>query len=409
MALALCACPRGRAGQTRRTQPTREATRTVSYGDRTRNSVPSHSRVVLKVGTSLLTGGTDRLDLEIMSTVVGQVARARELGYDVLLVSSGAVAAGRHVLKLKPDSKVLTLRQALAAVGQGHLMNAYEQLFSWHEIHVAQALLSRRDLVDRLGYLNVRNTLLALLERRVVPVINENDVVAVEELEGDVFGDNDTLSAMVANLVDADLLVLLGELAGLYTADPHLDPDARLIPYVERADSHLDAIAGDSWDGRGRGGMATKLYAARLATASGISVVMASGKEPNVLLRLLEGEDIGTYFPATSSKMESRKRWMLSGLSTRGEIIVDDGAATVLRERQRSLLPAGVKRVNGPFNRGDIISIMDAGSVQIACGITNYDSHEVSKIMGIHSGRIVETLGHQYGEEVVHRNNMVVL
>ncbi len=409
MALALCACPRGRAGRTRRTQPTREATRTVSYGDRTRNSVPSHSRVVLKVGTSLLTGGTDRLDLEIMSTVVGQVARARELGYDVLLVSSGAVAAGRHVLKLKPDSKVLTLRQALAAVGQGHLMNAYEQLFSWHEIHVAQALLSRRDLVDRLGYLNVRNTLLALLERRVVPVINENDVVAVEELEGDVFGDNDTLSAMVANLVDADLLVLLGELAGLYTADPHLDPDARLIPYVERADSHLDAIAGDSWDGRGRGGMATKLYAARLATASGISVAMASGKEPNVLLRLLEGEDLGTYFPATSSKMESRKRWMLSGLSTRGEIVVDDGAASVLRERQRSLLPAGVKRVNGPFNRGDIISIMDASSVQIACGITNYDSHEVSKIMGIHSGRIVETLGHQYGEEVVHRNNMVVL
>ena len=363
----------------------------------------------MKVGTSLLTGGTDRLDLEIMSTVVGQVARARELGYDVLLVSSGAVAAGRHVLKLKPDSKVLTLRQALAAVGQGHLMNAYEQLFSWHEVHVAQALLSRRDLVDRLGYLNVRNTLLALLERRVVPVINENDVVAVEELEGDVFGDNDTLSAMVANLVDADLLVLLGELAGLYTADPHLDPDARLIPYVERAGEHLDAIAGGSWDGRGRGGMATKLHAARLATASGISVVMASGKEPNVLLRLLEGEDIGTYFPATSSKMESRKRWMLSGLSTRGEIVVDDGAATVLRDRQRSLLPAGVKQVNGPFNRGDIISITDASSVQIACGITNYDSHEVSKIMGIHSTRIVETLGHQYGEEVVHRNNMVVL
>ncbi len=393
----------------RRTQRTREATRTVSYGNRAREGVPPNSRIVLKVGTSLLTGGTDRLDLEIMSTVVGQVARARELGYDVLLVSSGAVAAGRHVLKLKPDSKVLTLRQALAAVGQGHLMNAYEQLFSWHEIHVAQALLSRRDLVDRLGYLNVRNTLLALLERRVVPVINENDVVAVEELEGDVFGDNDTLSAMVANLVDADLLVLLGELAGLYTADPHLDPDARLIPYVERADSHLDAIAGGSWDGRGRGGMATKLYAARLATASGISVAMASGKEPNVLQRLLEGEDIGTYFPATSSKMESRKRWMLSGLSTRGEIVVDDGAATVLRERQRSLLPAGVKRVNGPFNRGDIISITDPGSVQIACGITNYDSQEVSKIMGIHSGRIAETLGHQYGEEVVHRNNMVVL
>ena len=381
----------------------------MSYGNRAREGVPPNSRIVLKVGTSLLTGGTDRLDLEIMSTVVGQVARARELGHDVLLVSSGAVAAGRHVLKLKPESKALTLRQALAAVGQGHLMNAYEQLFSWHEIHVAQALLSRRDLVDRLGYLNVRNTLLALLEHRVAPVINENDVVAVEELEGDVFGDNDTLSAMVANLVDADLLVLLGELAGLYTADPHIDPDARLISYVERPGNDLDAIAGGSWDGRGRGGMATKLHAARLATSSGINVVMAGGKEQNVLLRLLEGEDIGTYFAATSSKMESRKRWMLSGLSMRGEIVVDDGAAAVLREKQRSLLPAGVKSVNGPFDRGDIISITDAGSVQIACGITNYASHEVARIMGIHSGRIAETLGHQYGEEVVHRNNMVVL
>ena len=364
---------------------------------------------MVKVGTSLLTGGADRLDLEIMSAVVGQIARARERGREVLLVSSGAVAAGRHALRLKPGGKALTLRQALAAVGQGLLMNAYEQLFGWHEIHVAQALLSRRDLVDRLGYLNVRNTLLALLERRVVPVINENDVVAVEELEGDVLGDNDTLSALVANLVDADLLVLLGELGGLYTADPHLDPDAALIPRVERVDERHDAMAGGSWDGKGRGGMATKLHAARLATASGIDVVMASGKEPDVLSRLVEGESIGTYFPATSSKMESRKRWMLSGLSTRGEIVVDDGAAAVLRERRRSLLPAGVKGVNGPFNRGDIISILDADSVQIACGIANYASHEVDKIMGLHSRQIAETLGHQYGEEVVHRSNMVVL
>ena len=365
----------------------------MSEAHRRRNGAPSTKRIVVKVGTSLLTGGTDRLDLEIMAAVVGQIARARERGRDVILVSSGAVAAGRHVLRLERGGKELTLRQALAAVGQGHLMNAYEQLFGWHEVHVAQALLSRRDLVDRLGYLNVRNTLLALLERRVVPVINENDVVAVEELEGDVFGDNDTLSAMVANLVDADLLVLLGELGGLYTADPHLNPDATLIPYVERVDDSLDAVAGGSWDGRGRGGMATKLYAARVATASGIDVVMASGKEPDVLSRLVEGERVGTYFPATSSKMESRKRWMLSGLSTRGEIVVDDGAAAVLRDRQRSLLPAGVKAVNGPFNRGDIISITDAANVQIACGITNYASHEVAKIMGIHSRQIAENPG----------------
>ncbi len=369
----------------------------------------SYRYVVVKAGTSLLTDGTDRLDLEIMSGLVGQIARLHALGVKVMLVSSGAVSAGRHVLRVKADSKDLPLRQALAAVGQGHLMHAYEQLFGWHDIPVAQALLSRRDLTDRLGYLNVRNTLLALLDSRVVPIINENDVVAVEELMGDVFGDNDTLSAMVANLIDADMLVMLGEMGGLYTADPHLDPDARLIPVVERVSENLEALGGPSWGERGRGGMATKLYAARLATASGINVVIASGKEPNVLCRLADGEGIGTFFPATSSKMESRKRWMLSGLSTKGEVMVDDGAASVLRRQSRSLLPAGVTGVNGPFERGDIISIMDMRRVQIACGITNYGSDDVEEIKGIHSERIADTLGHDYGGEVVHRNNMVVL
>ena len=344
-----------------------------------------------------------------METVVGQIARLHTRGAEIMLVSSGAVAAGRHVLGVPQEGKNLPLRQVLAAVGQSRLMHTYEQLFGTHSVPVAQALISRRDITDRLGYLNLRNTLLGLLERRVVPVINENDVVAVEELTGEVFGDNDTLSGMVANLIDADLLVILGDVAGLFTADPHLDPSARLIPTVEQLGEDIESMGGPSWGDGGRGGMATKLDAARLATASGVNVVIASGVEPDVLTRLDDGESIGTFFPATSTKMESRKRWMLSGLSTRGEIVVDDGAVRALCQQNRSLLPAGVIEVIGTFERGDIISILASPRGQIACGIANYSSEEMAKIKGFHSERIEELLGHQYSEEVVHRNNMVIL
>ena len=366
-------------------------------------------RMVVKAGTSLLTRDTDRLSAEMMETLAGQVARLHRDGVEMMLVSSGAVAAGRHVLKVRREEKDLPLRQVLAAVGQSHLMHAYEQLFGAHEITVAQALLSRGDLSDRQGYLNVRNTLLALLERKVVPIINENDVVAVEELTGEAFGDNDTLSAMVSNLVDADMLVMLGEIEGLFTADPNVDPSARLIPTVERVSENIETMGGPSWDNKGQGGMTTKLDAARLATASGVNVVIASGLERDVLPRLAYGESIGTLFPATSTKMESRKRWMLSGNSTQGEILVDGGAVNALRDRSRSLLPAGVTEVVGSFERGDIVSILDPNRAQIACGIANYGSEEVAKIKGLHSNRISEVLGHQYGEEVVHRNNLVIL
>ena len=369
----------------------------------------SPSRIVVKAGTSLLTRGDDRLDLEVMATLVGQVAALHLQGREMILVSSGAVAAGRHVLGVPREGRYLPFRQVLAAVGQSHLMHAYGQLFGWHDIPVAQALLSRRDLSDRLSYLNIRNTLLALLERKVVPIINENDVVAVEELTGEAFGDNDTLSAMVANLVDADLLVMLGEIEGLYTADPHLDPNARLIPEVSRIGDEIQTAGGPSWGTTGKGGMTTKLEAARLATASGVNVVIASGLERDVLPRLRDGESIGTFFGTTTSKLESRKRWMLSGLSTRGEIRVDDGAARALRQENRSLLPAGLTDVSGSFERGDIISILDSRGVQVACGITNYDSEELAKLKGAHSNCIADLLGHHYGDEVVHRNNLVTL
>ena len=369
----------------------------------------SYRRIVVKAGTTLLTHGADELNLDVMASLVEQIARLHQDGVEAIFVSSGAVAAGHQVLGIPREGRNVPFKQVLAAAGQGRLMHVYEQLFDRHDIPVAQALLSRKDLSDRLGYLNVRNTLLSLLELRVVPIINENDVVAVDELAGEVFGDNDNLSAMVANLVDADLLMMLGDVDGLYTADPHLDPDAKLIPVVERLNVDVEAMGGGSWDNSGQGGMATKLESAGRATATGVSVVIANGLEPEVVNRLAHGERIGTYLPATSTKMESRKRWMLSGVSTMGEIAVDEGASRALLNDNRSLLPAGVKEVRGAFERGQIVAILGAEANQIAAGIANYSSTELEAIKGAHSNRIEELLGHNYGAEVVHRNNMVVL
>ena len=365
-------------------------------------------RIVVKMGTNLLTGGGDRLDVEVMAVLVGQVAALHRQGHELIVVTSGAIAAGREKLGLISERRDIASRQVMAAVGQNSLMSVYEGLFSRHGIVVAQTLLTRADLCDRLGYLNARNTLLALLELKVVPIVNENDVVAVEEIEGVVFGDNDNLSAMVANLVDAELLVLLGDVAGLHTRDPVVDPDAELIPLVECIDARIERLAGGT-RGRGSGGMATKVQAAKLATASGAAVVIAHGRERDVLVRLVSGESIGTLFPAATSSRESRKRWMLSGLATRGRLAVDDGAARALREHKRSLLPAGVVEASGEFQRGDIVDIVDSTGVRIACGIASYSAEDIALIKGVRSGRIQEVLGHTYGDEAVHRNNLVVL
>ncbi len=370
---------------------------------------PNYHRLVAKFGTNLLTAGTDRLDLEVMASLVGQVARLHRLGRQVIVVSSGAIAAGRHVLGFPKERRDVPFRQVLAAVGQSRLMEAYDQLFSWHGITVAQTLLTRADLADRLGYLNARNTLLALLDLGVVPIVNENDVVAVDELEGATFGDNDNLSAMVANLVDADLLVLLGDTAGLYTADPQQHPEAQLIPRVERIDAAVEALAGGAGSRRGTGGMITKIQAAKLATASGVAVVIAHGREPEVLVRLADGEDIGTIFVPAQSKLESRQRWMLSGLARRGRVVVDQGAAAALRDTKGSLLPAGILAVEEDFRRGDIVDVVDASGATLGCGIVNYSAAEIDQIKGLRSDRIAQKLGYQYGAEVVHRNNLVVL
>ena len=367
-----------------------------------------YRRIVAKVGTNVLTAGTDRLDLEVMTALVGQVARLHKEGAAVLVVTSGAIAAGRHRLGVSRDRRGMPFRQMLAAVGQSDLMQAYQELFASHEITVAQTLLTRRDLADRQGYLNARNTLLGLLELGVAPIINENDVVAVEEIEGASIGDNDNLSALVANLVDADLLVLLTDQAGLYTADPRRDANAHLIPRVERIDAEIERLAGGT-RGRGVGGMATKLQAARLALAGGTPVVIADGREREVLIRLAWGEEIGTFFPSSVDRMESRKRWMVAGLSLRGRIAVDAGASRALREQGRSLLPAGVSDVEGDFQRGDAVAITDDDGRRIACGIANYGAQEILRIRGVRSDRIEGVLGHHYGGEVVHRDNLVLL
>ena len=370
-----------------------------------------YQRIVAKFGTNLLTAGTKQLDLEVMATLVGQVARLHHQGQEVIIVSSGAIAAGRQKLGRLEERKDISSRQVMAAVGQNALMQSYEQLFNWHGITVAQALLTKADLSDRLGYLNARNTLLALLELGVVPIVNENDVVAVDELEGASFGDNDNLSGMVTNLMDADLLVLLGDVAGLYTADPAKDRSARLITIVDLIDERIKQLAG-STRGQGIGGMATKIQAARLATASGATVVIADGRERDILLRLVKGEPIGTLFPPTTSKIESRKRWMLTGLAVKGRLVIDEGAAVALKQQNKSLLPAGIKAVEGDFERGDAVDIVSESGKKdekIACGIANYSSGELAMIKGARSDRIESLLGYGYGNEVVHRNNLVVL
>jgi glutamate 5-kinase len=377
--------------------------------DRNRDGGRAHRRIVAKFGTSLLTGGGDHLDLEVMSALVGQVARLNKTGAEVIVVSSGAIAAGRQRLSVRHDARDAPSRQALAAVGQSHLMQSYDSLFGSHELVVAQTLLTRRDIADRVGYLNARNTLLALLDLGAVPIVNENDVVAVDEIEGAVIGDNDNLSALVANLIDADLLAMLTDTGGLYTADPRRHPTAELIPRVERITPEIEGLAQDTGTQQGVGGMVTKLQAAKLATAGGANVAIAGGHEPNALERLVAGEALGTFFPATGDRMESRKRWMLAGLAARGKIVVDAGAAKALLSQGKSLLPAGVRDVTGPFDRGDTVSIYSEDGHRIAAGITNYGHDDVAAIRGLRSDRIAQTLGHEYGAEVVHRNNLVLL
>ena len=367
-----------------------------------------YRRVVVKAGTSVLTDDTGRLDGEALSALTRQLAQLHQWGVEVALVTSGAIAAGRQALSNVQDHRDIPYRQALAAIGQGRLLTAYQEMFASHGVTVAQALLTWNDLADRQRYLNIRGTLVSLLGLGVMPILNENDVVAVDEI-GANFGDNDHLSALVANLVDAELLITLTDTDGLYTADPHQDPEATLVNRVERLDESVLAMAGKQHRASSRGGMPAKLEAAREVTLSGIAMVVCRGAQPDVILRIACGEDIGTYFVPADSRLESRKRWMLSGLNNRGEITIDDGAQGALLQEHRSLLPSGIMEARGEFQRGDTVYVVGAGGARLACGIANYSAADVERIKGHHSDHIWELLGHNFGQEVVHRNNMVLL
>lgn len=368
-----------------------------------------YRRIVVKLGTRLLTGGKGDIDLEVVSRLVTQVARLHRQGVGITLVSSGAVALGRSKLGVTRRIRGIPFKQVMAAVGQNHLMSMYERLFLTHDVTVAQALLSRLDLSDRAGYLNARNTLMALLDLKVVCIVNENDTVAVDELQDTRFGDNDTLSAMVANLVDADLLVILTDTDGLYTDDPRRCANACLVPLVVKIDRSIERLAAGSYDGPGTGGMITKIEAAKIATSCGIRVVVANGNKPDIILKLAQGGSDGTHFLPAGADLGSRQRWMLSGLSTRGRLIVDDGASAALKKQHRSLLAAGIREVQGSVRRGDIVNIYDSEGNLLGCGLVNYGSADIEAIKGAYSGKIAGLLGYDYGAEVVHRNNLVVL
>lgn len=372
---------------------------------------PDYRRVVVKVGSNLLTAGGERLDAGAIGRLVRQVADARRKGVEVVVVSSGAIAAGRDRLgdieaRARRD---LPTRQALAAIGQGRLMSVWGELFALQGIVIAQALLTRRDLSDRLGYLNARNTLLSLIERQVVPIVNENDVVSIEEISETVIGDNDNLSAEVANLVDADLLLILTDIDGLYSADPRTDPAASLIDTVERVDKALLAAAAGAPGERGTGGMLTKVQAARTAAQAGVHVVIADGRLDDAVARVVAGERLGTHFLPTADRVASRRRHLLSGLRPRGRIVVDEGAARALRFDGKSLLPAGVTGSEGPFERGDVVRIFTGAGDHLATGSVNYSDRDIERIKGQRSDRISDILGYQYGDEVVHRDNLVLL
>lgn len=370
-------------------------------------------RIVVKIGSALLTHKTEAINKAIVESLANEIAMLSRTGIEVILVSSGAIASGRIALNISDKIHDVSLKQVLAAVGQGLLLQLYEQTFKTHNIRIAQALLTRHDMEERLGYLNVRNTLLKLIELKVIPIVNENDVVNIEQLSDKTIGDNDTLSALVANLVDADLLIMLGKLDGLYSNDPHLDKSARFIPSVDNIDETILSMGGDSWseDGVavGYGGMSAKLQAAKMVTSAGATAIMASGLQKDILTKLMSGENLGTRFSPTGDRIESRKRWMLSGIAQKGNLTIDSGASGALRLKTNSLLPAGVLVVTGSFSRGDVVTISDEREIVIAAGISNYNSEEIDQVKGKHSEKIRTTLGYDYGDEIVHRSNMVKL
>lgn len=362
-------------------------------------------RVVLKLGSSVVTTA-DGLDHRIIRGIVEDVCYFKKMGTDFIIVSSGAVAAGVRRLQLKDGARTIPHKQAAAAVGQTRLMAAYDSAFGTHDIRVGQMLLTKDDLTHRLRYINARNTLMTLLSWGVVPIINENDSVMVEEIK---LGDNDNLSALVATLADADLLLTLSDIEGLMSCDPRKNTDACLIPLVEEVTTELMSMAGGTCSGPGRGGMTTKLEAAAKVRMSGIPMIIAKGKTPNVIIRALEGEPCGTLILPARERISARKHWIRYNLEPEGQIYIDEGAARAVTRAGKSLLPIGVVRASGNYDCGALVNILDVSGRRIAVGLINYSSDEMARIMGHQTAEIEWILGYRRNDEAVHADNLVVV
>lgn len=370
-----------------------------------RNIIPQAKRWVVKIGSALLTNDGKGLDAEAIAGWVKQMAELRLRGIELVLVSSGAVAAGMRRLGWAARPTEIHQLQAAAAVGQMSLIQTYEVEFQRYGLLTAQVLLDHDDLSSRQRYLNARSTLKTLVGLNVVAVINENDTVVTDEIR---FGDNDTLGALVANLIEADLLVILTDQKGMYDSDPRSNPDAQLLSEIAADDNRLEQMAGGTGGALGRGGMITKVRAARVAARSGADTVIVGGRIENALLRIAAGENLGTFLWAEQQPQAARKRWISGQLQTRGTIVLDDGAARVVREQGKSILPVGVKAVRGDFTRGDMVICEDLQGKEIARGLINYHADEARKIIGKPSSQIADVLGYRDDNELIHRDNLVL-
>lgn len=372
-----------------------------------REALKKAKRIVIKVGTSTITYANGKRNFSQIDRLAREISDLQNQGKEMILVTSGAVAVGVDRMGLPGKPKTIPGKQAAAAVGQGVLMHTYEKFFADYGQIVAQVLITKTEAIDRHRYTNTRNTFMELMRQRVIPIVNENDVVALDELK---IGDNDNMSALVAGIVDADLVIILSDVDGLYTANPQTHPDAVIVPEVVEITPEIEASAGGVGSACGTGGMATKIQAAKAATSSGIHLVIASGTEKNAITRVLQGEELGTLFVSRENRLQFRKRWLAFGAKIAGSIVVDDGCAKAIRKAGGcSILPAGVFAVQGEFLPGSTVSVIDKDAHELARGLVHYSSAELEQIKGCNSGEIANILGHKNFDEVIHRDDLVIL
>ena len=372
-----------------------------------REALKKAKRIVIKVGTSTITYANGKRNFSQIDRLAREISDLQNQGKEMILVTSGAVAVGVDRMGLPGKPKTIPGKQAAAAVGQGVLMHTYEKFFADYGQIVAQVLITKTEAIDRHRYTNTRNTFMELMRQRVIPIVNENDVVALDELK---IGDNDNMSALVAGILDADLVIILSDVDGLYTANPQTHPDAVIVPEVAEITPEIEASAGGVGSARGTGGMATKIQAAKAATSSGIHLVIASGTEKNAITRVLQGEELGTLFVSRENRLQFRKRWLAFGAKIAGSIVVDDGCAKAIRKAGGcSILPAGVFAVQGEFLPGSTVSVIDKDAHELARGLVHYSSAELEQIKGCNSGEIANILGHKNFDEVIHRDDLVIL